>query len=65
MSRQFQVIGVPLFDNEMIALAGKNGANISKQMKREELIKMGIPEYGFEVHWGQEAQIRFLVSHST
>jgi thymidylate synthase len=26
----------------MIALAGKNGANISKQMKREELIKMGI-----------------------
>jgi hypothetical protein len=23
----------------MIALAGKNGANISKQMKREELIK--------------------------
>jgi hypothetical protein len=37
MSRQ--VIGVPLFDNEMIALAGKNGANISKQMKREELIK--------------------------
>jgi hypothetical protein len=39
MSRQFQVIGVPLFDNEMIALAGKNGANISKQMKREELIK--------------------------
>jgi hypothetical protein len=32
----FQVIGVPLFDNEMIALAG---ANISKQMKREELIK--------------------------
>jgi thymidylate synthase len=30
MSRQFQVIGVPLFDNEMIALAGKNGANISK-----------------------------------
>jgi hypothetical protein len=32
----------------MIALAGKNGANISKQMKREELIKMGIPEYGFE-----------------
>jgi hypothetical protein len=39
MSRQ--VIGVPLFDNEMIALAGKNGANISKQMKREELIKNG------------------------
>jgi hypothetical protein len=63
MSRQFQVIGVPLFDNEMIALAGKNGANISKQMKREEL--MGIPEYGFEVHWDKEAQIRFLVSHST
>jgi hypothetical protein len=30
MSRQFQVIGVPLFDNERIALAGKNGANISK-----------------------------------
>jgi ABC-type branched-subunit amino acid transport system ATPase component len=48
----------------MIALAGKNGANISKQMKREELIKMGIPEYGFEVHWDKEAQIRFLVSHS-
>jgi hypothetical protein len=41
----FQVIGVPLFDNEMIALAGKNRANISKQMKREELIKMGIPEF--------------------
>jgi thymidylate synthase len=59
----FQVIGVPLFDNEMIALAGKNGANISKQMKREELIKMGIPEYGFEVHW--DKKIRFLVSHST
>jgi thymidylate synthase len=26
----FQVIGVPLFDNEMIALAGKNGAFQSK-----------------------------------
>jgi hypothetical protein len=49
----------------MIALAGKNGANISKQMKREELIKMGIPEYGFEVHWGQRSTDTFLVSHST
>jgi hypothetical protein len=65
MSRQFQVIGVPLFDNEMIALAGKNGANISKQMKREELIKMGIPEYGLKCIGDKEAQIRFLVSHST
>jgi hypothetical protein len=37
MSRQFPSHRVPLFDNEMIALAGKNGANISKQMKREEL----------------------------
>jgi thymidylate synthase len=59
----FQVIGVPLFDNEMIALAGKNGANISKQMKREELIKK------FQstdlVHWGQRSTDTFLVSHST
>jgi hypothetical protein len=36
----------------MIALAGKNGANISKQMKREELIKW-VFQYGFEVHWGR------------
>jgi thymidylate synthase len=58
--------GVPLFDNEMIALAGKNGANISKQMKREELIKMGIPEYGFEVHWGQRSTDTFWfpIQHS-
>jgi hypothetical protein len=45
---QFQVIGVPLFDNEMIALAGEERTNISKQMKREELIKMGIPEYSLK-----------------
>jgi hypothetical protein len=66
MSRQFQVIGVPLFDNEMIALAGKNGANISKQMKREELIKMGIPEYGFEVHWTKKHRYVswFPIQHS-
>jgi hypothetical protein len=65
MSRQFPSHRVPLFDSEMIALAGKNGANISKQMKREELIKNGYSRVRFEVHWGQEAQIRFLVSHST
>jgi hypothetical protein len=58
MSRQFQVIGVPLFDNEMIALAGKNGANISKQMKRR-VNKMGIPEYGLKCI-GQRSTDTFL-----
>jgi hypothetical protein len=33
---------VPLFDNEMIALAGKNGANISANETRR-VNKMGIP----------------------
>jgi hypothetical protein len=47
-----------------MALAGKNGANISANETRR-VNKMGIPEYGFEVHWDKEAQIRFLVSHST
>jgi hypothetical protein len=65
MSRQFQVIGVPLFDNEMIALAGKNGANISKQMKREELIKWVFQSTDLKCIGDKEAQIRFLVSHST
>jgi hypothetical protein len=59
----FQVIGVPLFDNEMIALAGKNGANISKQMKREELIKWVFQSTDLKCG-DKEAQIRFLVSHS-
>jgi hypothetical protein len=45
----------------MIALAGKNGANISKQMKREELIKWVFRVMDL-VHWDKEAQIRFLVS---
>jgi thymidylate synthase len=48
----FQVIGVPLFDNEMIALAGKNGANISKQMKRR-VNKNGYSRVVEELHWGQ------------
>jgi hypothetical protein len=61
----FQVIGVPLFDNEMIALAGKNGANISKQMKREELIKWVFQSTDLKCIGDKEAQIRFLVSHST
>jgi hypothetical protein len=60
----FQVIGVPLFDNEMIALAGKNGANISKQMKREELIKWVFQSTDLKCI-GDKEQIRFLVSHST
>jgi hypothetical protein len=34
MSRQFPSHRVPLFDNEMIALAGKNGANISANETR-------------------------------
>jgi thymidylate synthase len=42
-----------------MALAGKNRANISKQMKRR-VNKMGIPEYGFEVHWGQRSTDTFL-----
>jgi hypothetical protein len=60
----FQVIGVPLFDNEMIALAGKNGANISKQ-KSEELIKWVFQSTDLKCIGDKEAQIRFLVSHST
>jgi hypothetical protein len=64
MSRQFPSHRVPLFDNEMIALAGKNGANISKQMKREELIKWARVQ--FEVHWGQRSTDTFLgfIQHS-
>jgi thymidylate synthase len=56
----FQVIGVPLSDREMIALARENGANISKNMRYEELVKMGIPEFGFELHWGQRSTDTFL-----
>jgi hypothetical protein len=50
---------------EMIALAGKNGANISKQMKREELIKWVFQSTDLKCIGDKEAQIRFLVSHST
>jgi thymidylate synthase len=41
----FQVIGVPLFDNEMIALAGKNGAYFKANETRR--VNKKIPEYGF------------------
>jgi thymidylate synthase len=56
----FQVIGVPLMDFEMVDLARENGANISKHMPREELVKMGIPEFGFEMHWNQRSVDTFL-----
>jgi hypothetical protein len=55
---QFQVRS-SLFDNEMIALAGKNGANISKQMKREELIKWVFQSTDLKCIGDKEAQIRF------
>jgi hypothetical protein len=44
----------------MIALAGKNGANISKQMKREELIKWVFQSTDLKCIGDKEAQIRFL-----
>jgi thymidylate synthase len=54
----FQVIGVPLFDNEMIA---ERTEIFQKQMKREELIK--IP--GTDLKCIGDKETRFLVSHST
>jgi thymidylate synthase len=50
----------------MIALAGKNGANISKQMKREELIKNGYSRVRFEVHWTKKHRYVswFPIQHS-
>jgi hypothetical protein len=64
MSRQFQVIGVPLFDNEMIALAGKNGANISKQMKRRVNKKWVFQSTDLKCI-GQRSTDTFLGFHST
>jgi thymidylate synthase len=57
----FQVIGVPLFDNEDRS-SRKEQTNISKQMKREELIKWVFRVQDLKCI-GDEAQIRFLVSH--
>jgi hypothetical protein len=48
----------------MIALAGTE-TNISKQMKLSERIKKWVFQSTDLVHWDKEAQIRFLVSHST
>jgi hypothetical protein len=49
----------------MIALAGKNGANISKQMKREELIKWVFQSTVLKCIGDKEAQIRwFPIQHS-
>jgi thymidylate synthase len=59
MSRQFQVIGVPLFDNEMIARR-KERSKYFKANETRRVNKMGIPEYGFEVHWGQRSTDTFL-----
>jgi thymidylate synthase len=57
---EFQVIGVPLTQIEMIEYARKSGVNVSKTIKVEELIKMGIPEFGFELHWNQRSVDTFL-----
>lgn len=57
---EFQVIGVPLTQIEMVEYARKSGVNVSKTIKVEELIKMGIPQFGFELHWNQRSVDTFL-----
>jgi hypothetical protein len=67
MSRQFQVIGVPLFDNENDRSSRKERSKYFKANETRRVNKMGIPEYGFEVHWGQRHRYVswFPIQHSS
>lgn len=56
----FQVIGTPLTREDMVSLALKRGINVSRKIIKEELVKLGIPEYGFELHWNQRSTDLFL-----
>lgn len=56
----FQVIGVPLTTEEMVSLAIEAGINVSRKIKRAELIKLHVPENGFELHWNQRSTDKFL-----
>jgi thymidylate synthase len=57
---EFQVIGVPLTREEMVNHAIKSGINVNRNINREQLIKMNIPEFGFELHWNQRSVDTFL-----
>lgn len=58
---EFQVIGVPLTREEMIRYAiVKLKINVDTRTATEELIKMGAPEFGFELHWNQRSVDTFL-----
>lgn len=50
---EFQVIGVPLTLEERQKFAGENFSEIS-------LNALGIPEFGFELHWNQRSVDTFL-----
>lgn len=58
---EFQVIGVPLSHSEMVDYAkDKMGIHVSKTIKLEELVKMNVPQFGFELHWNQRSVDTFL-----
>lgn len=58
---EFQVIGVPLTHEEMVNHAQFNmGINANRKIKTEELVKMGVPQFGFELHWNQRSVDTFL-----
>lgn len=58
---EFQVIGVPLTHTEMVEYArDKMGIHVSKTIKNEELAKLDVPQFGFELHWNQRSVDTFL-----
>lgn len=58
---EFQIIGVPLTREEIIEHARTNmGINLSRSMKMDELDKLAIPKFGFELHWNQRSVDTFL-----
>lgn len=58
---EFQVIGVPLTHEEMVNYAiNTMNINVNRKIEREELVKMSVPEFGFELHWNQRSVDTFL-----
>jgi thymidylate synthase len=57
---EFQVIGVPLTFEERKEVAIKEGFVEDQTFSHHSLDNLGIPEFGFELHWNQRSVDTFL-----
>ena len=58
---EFQVVGVPLTLDERILWYYKNGKITEDvDLTQDSLTSIGVPEFGFELHWNQRSVDTFL-----